>query len=384
MSDAGRPVVFFHIGAPKTGTTYLQHVMSSNRAALRTAGLLYPGAQIAHFWASQDLRGTGFRGFVDPHVPGSWQRLVNEARGWPRRAIIDHESFGTATAAQIDRALRDLSFADVHLIYTARDLARQLPAVWQERIKNRSVQSYADFLTSVRSGREAEDPSVRRFWNTYGILRVLRRWARNVAPDHVHVVAVPPPGSDRDELWRRFATVLGVDPSAYSTDVPRHLNTSLGAAEAAVLRRFNEAIADLDVPWPAYAAVFKQQIALTLGARFERIELPKDAYDWAVDWSEQTVEDLRKCGYDVVGDIEDLIPTTRPSGLDPDNVPPDQFAEAAIAGMVSLLEVGMESRVAAHALRRARRGALARRLEVLAARFGVVAAARDAYRRWNG
>jgi hypothetical protein len=376
-------VVILHIGAPKTGTTYLQHVMSTNRATLRRAGLLYPGLQVAHFWASQDLRGSGFRGFVDPHVPGAWQRLVNETRGWPHRAIIDHESFGTATAAQIDRALRDLSFADVHLVYTARDLARQLPAVWQERVKNRSVQTYEDFLTSIRSGRDMDDPSVRRFWNTYGILRVLRRWARHLAPDHVHVVTVPPPGSDRDELWRRFATVLGVDPGAYSTEVPRGLNASLGAAEAAVLRRFNEAIAGLDVPWPAYAAVFKQQIALTLGARFDRIEVPKDAYDWAVAWSENTVAELRQTGYDVVGDIEDLIPTTRPTGLDPDNVPPEQFAEAAIAGMVSLLEVGMESRVATHALRRARRGALARRLEVLAARSRVVASARDAYRRWN-
>jgi hypothetical protein len=377
-------VVYFHIGAPKTGTTYLQHVMSSNRAALKTAGLFYPGAQIAHFWASQDLRGTGFRGFVDPHVPGSWQRLVGEARSWPHRTIIDHESFGTATAVQIDRAMRDLSFADVHLVYTARDLARQLPAVWQERIKNKSVQSYADFLTSVQTLREAEDPSVRRFWNTYGIIRVLRRWARHIPPDHVHVVAVPPPGSDRDELWRRFATVLRVEPGAYNTDVPRHLNASLGAAEAAVLRRFNEAIADLDVPWPAYAAVFKQQIALTLGARFERIELPKDAYDWAVAWSEQMVGELRETGYDVVGDIEDLIPSTRPTGLDPDNVPPEQFAEAAIAGMVSLLEVGMESRVATHALRRSQRGLVARKLEVLAARFRAVAAARNAYRRWRG
>lgn len=376
-------MVFFHIGAPKTGTTYLQHVMSYNRAALREAGLLYPGTQISHFWASQDLRGTGFRGFTDPHVPGSWQRLVNDARAWPHRSIIDHESFGTATAAQIDRALNDLSFAEVHLVYTARDLARQLPAVWQERIKNRSVQSYADFLTSIRTGRGLDDPGVRHFWNTHGILRILRRWSRNLSPERVHLVTVPPPGSHRDELWRRFATVLGVDPAGYSTEVPRGLNASLGAAEAAVLRRFNEAIAHRDVPWPAYAAVFKQQIAPTLGARFDRIEVPKDAYDWAVAWSERMVAQLLQCGYDVVGDIADLVPTTRPTGVDPDNVPPDQFGEAALAGMVSLLEVVMESPLAATAVRRAQRGALARKLEELAARSAAVAAVRDAYRRWR-
>src|SRR5581483_10246920 len=135
-------------------------------------------SQIAHFWASQDLRGTGFRGFVDPHVPGAWDRLVNDARSWPQRSIIGHESFATASPAQIDRALANLSFADVHLVYTARDLARQLPAVWQERIKNRSVQSYADFLSSIRAGRRTGDPGVRHFWNMHGILRVLRRWGR--------------------------------------------------------------------------------------------------------------------------------------------------------------------------------------------------------------
>lgn len=376
-------MVLFHIGAPKTGTTYLQHVMTHNRAALREAGVLYPGTQVSHFWASQDLRGTGFRGFVDPHVPGSWDRLVAETRSWPRRSIIDHESFGTATAAQIDRALADLSFAEVHLVYTARDLARQLPAVWQERIKNRSVQSYADFLASIRAGRASGDPGVRHFWNTHGIMRVLRRWSRNVAPERVHVVTVPPNGSDRDKLWRRFATVLGVDPSACTTAVPRGLNTSLGAAEAAVLRRFNEAIKDRDVPWPAYAAVFKQQIAPTLGAQFDRIELPQDAYDWAVAWSERTVAELQQAGYDVVGDIQDLVPSTRPTGIDPDNVPAELFAEAAIAGMVSLLEVVLDSPLARTAVRRAQRGRLARKLEELAARSAPIAAIRDASQRWR-
>jgi hypothetical protein len=376
-------VVFFHIGAPKTGTTYLQHVMAYNRTELRRAGLSYPSSQIAHFWASQDLRGTGFRGFVDPHVPGAWDRLVNDARGWPRRSIIGHESFATASPAQIDRALADLAFADVHLVYTARDLARQLPAVWQERIKNRSVQSYADFLSSIRAGRRSGDPGVRHFWNMHGISRVLRRWGRNVDPDHIHIVTVPPPGSARDELWRRFATLLGVEPGDYRTDVPRGLNSSLGAAEAAVLRRFNEAIADRDVPWPAYAAVFKQQIAPSLGARFDRIELPKDAYDWAVAWSERTVEALRRSGYDVVGNIDDLVPTTRPTGVDPDDVPPDQFAEAALAGMVSLVEVVMDSPIAATAVRRSQRGPVARKLEQLSGRSPAMRAVRDAYRRWR-
>ena len=65
-------------------------------------------------------------------------------------------------------------------------------------------------------------------------------------------------------------------------------------------------------------------------------------------------------------------------------MPPEQFADAALAGMVSLVEVVMSSRVAAIAVRRAQRGAVARKLEELAYRSRAVAASRDAYRRLRG
>jgi hypothetical protein len=69
----GRPAVFLHIGAPKTGTTYLQNILFTNRAALRRDGLLYPGNAVrSHFWAIQDLREIAFHGHVDPQVSGAW------------------------------------------------------------------------------------------------------------------------------------------------------------------------------------------------------------------------------------------------------------------------------------------------------------------------
>jgi hypothetical protein len=382
-----RPTVFFHVGAPKTGTTYLQQVMYTNRDRLRRDGVLYPGPQVGHFFASQDLRNAAFRDFPDPHVPGAWRRLVGEIRtatgGRVDRAIIDHESFGTATRPQISRALEDLSFAEVHIVYTARDLARQLPAVWQERIKNRSTQTWTAFLASVQADRPSRSDGVRQFWKNHDVARVLRRWSEALPPEQVHIVTVPPSGSDHALLWRRFAGLLGVDPTGYVTDVPKGVNASLGAAEAAVLRRFNEAIVRLDVPWPAYAAVFKQEVAPTLAQRSARIEVPEDVYDWTVDWSKHLVAELVAAGYDVVGDLDELIPGRRPTGIDPDNVPGDAFGDAAIAGMVSLLEVVLESPLAATAMRRAQRGAMARWLEDLAHRSKAVAALRDAYRRWR-
>ena len=41
--------VYLHIGAPKTGTTYLQEVLFTNRARLAEHGVLYPGeSRTAH------------------------------------------------------------------------------------------------------------------------------------------------------------------------------------------------------------------------------------------------------------------------------------------------------------------------------------------------
>jgi hypothetical protein len=382
MSD--RRTVYFHIGAPKTGTTYLQSVLHANRRALRAAGLLYPGTQHAHFWPSQDLRETRFRGHSDAHVRGAWDRLVKQIAGWPGRSVIDHESFAAASRRAIDQALADLEFAEVHVVLTARDLARQLPATWQERVKNGSTGSYADFLQSLRAARAEQDPSAKRFWSMQSVPDVLARWSRALPPERVHVVTVPPPGSEPGLLWRRFAGLLQLDPDAYDTSVPT-ANTSLGAAEAAVLRRLNAAIAELDVPWPAYAGVFKQRLAPALAERGgEPIELPEAHFEWVVERSQAFVAQVRAAGYSVVGDLADLVPAARPTGLDPDHVPADDRADAALAGMVSMVELLAAGDIATTAVRRAQRGPIARKLEDVIGRTPALAGLRDRYRRRSG
>src|ERR1044072_2231107 len=94
-----RQRVFLHIGSPKTGTTFLQEVLWTNRDALREAGVKYPGSRAdAHFLATQDLRELVWHGHVDPAVPGAWDRLVTEVRTWPGASVISHEMVGSAPA----------------------------------------------------------------------------------------------------------------------------------------------------------------------------------------------------------------------------------------------------------------------------------------------
>lgn len=337
MASSSRPTVYFHIGAPKTGTTYLQRVLWRNRKALRGADVLYPGeAEPAHFWACLDLRGTSFHGYRAARVPGAWGRLVGQIRDWHGVSVIDHELFSPATKPQIARAMADLDFAEVHLVYTARDMARQLPAVWQEMVKNASTISFNEFLESVCRDA-ARDERATRFWALQDTPAILARWSRTLPPERVHVITVPPAGSPPSLLWERFARLLELEPHVYDGNIGPS-NTSLGAAEAAVLRQLNAELGDLDLPWPVYARTVKGQLGKALAERRgPRIGLPAARYDWAYAWSKQTAEEIAQAGYHVVGDVEELVPGPAFQGQDPDTAPAELQVQAAVEAMAVLL-----------------------------------------------
>jgi hypothetical protein len=210
-----RPRVLVHIGEPKTGTTFLQQVMWSNRAELAAQGVVLPGHHPQdHFRASQDLRGIEKR----PDDPagswtGEWEILAHQARQAPRAAVISHELFSAVDEQQAQRAVLSLQPAEVHVVLTVRDMASLLPAEWQETVKHRNDRGWEDWLSDVID-RESVDPDRRQwwFWRVHDTLAILRLWAGQVPPDRIHVIMTPPQGSGNSLLWERFAALLGVDP----------------------------------------------------------------------------------------------------------------------------------------------------------------------------
>ena len=63
------------------------------------------------------------------------------------------EILARATKQQVRRALDSFGDAEVHVVLSARDLVRQLPAEWQENVKHRRTVGFRDFLgTGVYSG----------------------------------------------------------------------------------------------------------------------------------------------------------------------------------------------------------------------------------------
>jgi len=332
--------VFVHIGPPKTGTTYLQTVLWSNRATLKDQGLLVPGrSPVSQFHAAVDLLDRDPTRVGADRTAGSWETLVDELRGWNGRAIVSHENLGFADDAQADRAKLSLEAKEIHIIFTARDVSRVVPAMWQERLKNRSDDSWSSYVTALGAPGATV---VRGFWHQQAGTGLLA-WAAGLPVERVHIVTVPPAGSPPTLLWERFASVLGIDPTSCNTDVPR-TNESLGVRESAFLRQFNMSSAEVD--WDAYRAHVKHFLApkvLAQRADAARIEIQPGELVPLAKHAHQLVETIESRGFHVVGDLADLTPPVPKRGDGAPARETDDVADAdlldvafdAVAGLVA-------------------------------------------------
>jgi hypothetical protein len=323
--------VLLHVGTPKTGTSYLQHVLFHNRRTLHRHGITYPADRFdAHFLAALDLMRMPWGG-LESQALGAWDRLAAEVRRARGDAIVSHEILAAASRVQIGRALESLGHGhdvEVHVVLSARDLVRQIPAEWQENIKHRAALSYGAFLDRIQDPRrEGRIPTW--FWGVQEIPDILDRWGHDLPPEHVHVVTVPPAGGPPDLLWKRFIEAFGLDGLDLKLDGER-INPSLGSAETTLIRRINRA-ANEELEPTFYRPLVRELLAhQTLSRRTTtpRLGLPPDVHPWATALEESWIQEIRARGYDVIGDLDDL------RGAPPatDFADPDHPDEALVSG----------------------------------------------------
>lgn len=341
MAASATPVVYLHIGSPKSGTTFVQQAMWHNRSALAEHGVLLPtGGHRTQQPAVWDLREIP-RHPADPAPSreGAWQRLVAEATAPGHRiAVVSEESLCSLGPPGIERALESLAPAEVRVVYSMRDLAGLLPSAWQEFVKHRSTLGFDGWLREVIDGGPKTGAGG-WFWRVHDAARVLERWSRGIPKDRVYVVTLPRPGAPRDLLWRRFAGVLGIDPDLadLSGAFP---NQSLGYAESELLRRVNAKV-DPELPRFVYGRVLKEVLAhqvLAGRGRGTRLTVPAERRGWVQDRQKAMSEALREGGYQIVGDLDELLPAQEPAPTVPDAPAEAELLDAATDGLVGLAD----------------------------------------------
>jgi hypothetical protein len=329
---------FLHIGTPKSGTTYLQGLWWRHRDALAAQGLLLPGADAdAQFQAAAVVRANeAVLATMGPRQRGAWQRLLEESAEWSGDVLLSQEQLVETGPDQVASSLARLADAadEVHLVITARDLVRQVPSAWQQRVKHGSPTTLRRFCERLMK----DDPAF-NFWRHQDVPRILERWAATLDPARVHVVPLPRPGAPRDLLWTRTCDLLGVDGSELTTDSPT-ANETLAPAEIAFHRLVNSHFdnAHLDVPTSRRIKAFMEPRLGGLQSP-ARLLVPADQHGWFVERGQRMVDDLVAAPWHVVGDLDDLRPDPdRGDGVDPDEVPDADVASVAAAFVAALID----------------------------------------------
>ncbi|MDH4147003.1 MAG: hypothetical protein OEY23_17740 [Acidimicrobiia bacterium] len=338
------PIVRLHIGAMKTGTTYVQQMLAANAVMLKESGVLYPMPWPSQVAATRDALGLKGGDFKGP-VTGSWDAMLERIHSWDGpEVVMSMEFLSFADPEGAKKVVTDLAPCQVEVVLGARDLARTVPAQWATAVRNGQQWTYRKYLDQLT--RRAPSSAQRHFWLRQDLGAIASNWAAQVGPEHTHVVTVPPRGADPALLWNRMAGVLNLDAAAMTDSTPK--NESLGPTTIELLRRVNVAAAEADMPKLTYKTQVNRELShVVLPAIPEQhpsLVVPDEFHDWVRQQSDRILAEIRASGAAIVGDLADLEPVMekgRPM-VWPEDLPTEDLLESAVAALVGYASLTAE------------------------------------------
>ena len=327
------PRLVLHVGAMKSGTSFIQSRLFANKPMLRDErGILVPGLNwLSQVMAASDVLGSGEK---------QWAKMAGKVRAHEGTSVISMEYLGPVRPVVAQRVLDSFPAHAVEVVITARDLNRvdrgHVAGDRAERphLDLRGV-SRRDRGVAPRAPLRPEAPeSGRTFWRQQNLVRIARTWSSLGAP--VSLVTVPPPGAPRELLWERFCSVLDTPPDGFAP--ARMGNESVGAASTLVIRRLNELLDDAGLPFPQGTDLRKGFLAKQVLAARKSAEpaIGLSVAPWVRDHAAHMASALADDGVRLVGSWDDLVPVDVP-GVDPATVDADLVLDAALAGLAGVL-----------------------------------------------
>ena len=224
------PRYLLHIGAHKTGTTYLQRIFHALRPALETEGIAFPAC-----WSQSDDQPSHYK-FYAALIAGADDSLRADLEAISAdEVLISSEDLSHLQEPHLLQLRTILGDAPITILFYCRRWSEMLPSVWQERIKHGFSETFPQFAAAVMKNPSALD------FVDFG--RILDRYAAVFGKDCIRVVPysnLTDSGTDIAEhfadtfqpklrpLLARAGDILGSRP-----------NQSLQPAEIEVIRVLN-------------------------------------------------------------------------------------------------------------------------------------------------
>lgn len=231
-----KPRVIIHIGATKTGSTYIQHMLEKNRAALLRKGVWFP--EVGLFWQpTRPRKQAGHANFTraavkkEPALIDHIQRGLELMDGQIHTIVLSSEAFFLHEAAH-----RLADYFAGHEVEMVVYLRRQ--DEWANSQYSEFVAGGAVGRVDVPFGEWLEKENVRRRLD-YSLL--LRKWRDKIGLPNVHVRIFDRSQFVGGDLLSDFADATGLP---QLLDLPRpdekeQNDARLSAAHVELLRQFN-------------------------------------------------------------------------------------------------------------------------------------------------
>ncbi|WP_148613995.1 hypothetical protein [Nocardioides rubriscoriae] len=358
MDTKARPQLLLHVGAMKTGTTYVQNLVHDHRRMLQDAGWWVPD-QRRVVQATRQLMGVGGAAVGSSRRPVGtladaplWQELLDEARrraaaGASRGVVVSMEFLSFAEPHGADLVRHSAEGLDLQVVLTVRDAGPALPSQWQSLTRNGAQLSWPQFARQARTARERpRQPGAKAFRRTQDVPRMLEVWSGVTTPGSLRAITVPRgPGVPRTLLWERFCALLDLD--AALTEPAAFDNPQLGYGSCELMRLVNAADVYRAAP-RSYRKVVRRLThdhLLPLRGEQTRPRLDEATAAFAADLNARTLEAVARVAT-LVGEPSDLPTTVDPAmPLDPGDTalapPPAEVMRAAVAlhaGAVALCD----------------------------------------------
>lgn len=334
------PAVVLHIGAMKTGTTYLQNLLKANRRALRAQGWLVPGGPLVTGGVREVMGLTDAGARTGDGCP-KWDKVCSQVREWDGAgSLISMEFLSYAGPERAQKVLAALGPERVHVVLTVRDARGALPSQWQSYSRNGGELAWPEFAGQLAGAdRRKGGAAVKAFHRTQDIPRMIGVWGALLPQARLTVVTVPPSGSPRDELWQRFCNAAGVSVDGTVVEGSAFGNPALGYGSVELLRRINAAGLRQVRP-SAYRKVVRyvaRNHLIPLREGESRPQLDRATAQFALDLNRRTLAAVRERAV-LVGRPEEL-----PTDVDTSNLPqlPPPAPETEVAAAAEAARAGM-------------------------------------------